>query len=90
MKKKLPFIIGGIILLVAIVVLKRQVVFDSDQCKGCGACMEQAFCNVVKEYVAGGSNSSCEGCGLCAQLCRHGALKMQGTPYHCASINCSM
>ena len=69
---------------------QRQVVFDSSQCKGCGACMEQAFCNIVKRYVAGGSNSSCEGCGLCAQLCRHGALQMQGFPHRCASSSCSM
>lgn len=55
---------------------ERIIAFDKNKCAGCGKCMNQAFCNVVKTFIKTGDNTSCEGCGLCAQLCKTGALKM--------------
>lgn len=54
----------------------RIITFNSEKCIGCGKCMEQSFCNVIKTFMATGNNTSCEGCGLCSQLCEGGALKM--------------
>ena len=54
----------------------RIITFNAKKCVGCGKCMEQSFCNVVKRFMTDGDNTSCEGCGLCSQLCENGALKM--------------
>ena len=54
----------------------RIITFNAEKCIGCGKCMEQSFCNVIKTFMATGDNTSCEGCGLCSQLCEGGALKM--------------
>lgn len=54
----------------------RIITFNADICVGCGKCMKQSFCNVVKKFITSGDNSSCEGCGLCSQLCEGDALKM--------------
>jgi len=70
--------------------LKGLEITVTDQCKGCGACVETCYLHAI--HVENGRavhSELCRGCGRCATTCNNGAveLKMTDPEYFQKTVN---
>lgn len=55
-----------------------RVVVDKDRCNLCGLCLDVGCPALAPDEVAVRITDACTGCGLCVDLCRRGALSLEG------------
>jgi pyruvate formate lyase activating enzyme len=63
---------------------KPQILYDSNECQGCGACIE--ICPVNRIVLSGQTTQHdpdivCAACGKCADICIHSARKLAGQSF---------
>lgn len=61
-----------------------HILVRRDRCKGCGACVNQAFCRFgaisVKDHLVTIDENRCRGCSRCTHLCPRDALAIEVRP----------